>query len=261
MTVEKLDNAEVYVPATAETSSLPKTILLILAIIVAAGLVTDVTIHYFKRKKASILQKNTGLKPILDENSVVVPNGIYFDKTHTWAFMDQNGVVKVGIDDFLQHVTGPITRIKMKNQGKVVKKGEQILSIIQNGKQLNLYSPVSGTIIEQNKILDNDSSIINSSPYNDGWIYKIEPTNWHRENQLLFIAEKQKEHIKNEFSRLKNFLVHTLREDKVINAMMVLQDGGELRDGILTDMGPEVWEEFQTNFIDASRQLWFYEIF
>ena len=63
--------------------------------------------------------------------------------------MEQNGIVKVGIDDFLQHITGPITRIKMKNEGDKVKKGEQILSLIQNGKQLNIYAPVSGTIIRE----------------------------------------------------------------------------------------------------------------
>ncbi len=261
MTIEKLNNALVYLPAAADTRSLPIIILLSLAAIIVFGLAADFSIRYLRRRKVSMQNPDPGSKPILDENSVLVPNGIYYDKTHTWAFMDQNGVVKVGIDDFLQHVTGPITRIKMKNHGKVVKKGEQIFSIIQNGKQLNLYSPVSGTIIEQNKILDNNASIVNSSPYTDGWIYKIEPTNWHRENQLLFIAEKQKEFIKNEFSRLKDFLVLALREDKVLHAMVVLQDGGELRDGILTDKAPEVWEEFQNKFIDASRQLWFYEIF
>ena len=66
--------------------------------------------------------------------------------------MEQNGIVKVGIDDFLQHITGTITRIKMKNEGERVKKGDQILSIIQNGKQFNLYAPVSGIIREKNII-------------------------------------------------------------------------------------------------------------
>ena len=50
---------------------------------------------------------------------------------------------------FFSILTGPITRIKMKNAGEKVKKGEHILSIIQNGKQLNLYAPVSGTIIRE----------------------------------------------------------------------------------------------------------------
>ena len=200
-------------------------------------------------------------QPVLDENSLIVPAGLYFDKTHTWAFMEQNGIVKVGIDDFLQHITGTITRIKMKNQGEKVKKGEQILSIIQNGKQLNLYAPISGIIKEQNRKLETNSSIINSSPYNDGWIYKIEPTNWLRENQLLFMADKHKQFIKNEFSRLKDFLAVTLSGDTEKYARVILQDGGELRDGILSNLGPEVWEDFQTNFIDPSRQVWFYELF
>ena len=56
-------------------------------------------------------------------------------------------MVRIGIDDFIQHITGPLTKVKMKNPGEKVKKGEPILSIIQNGKLLNINSPVSGTII------------------------------------------------------------------------------------------------------------------
>ena len=104
----------------------------------------------------------SAIHPLLDQNSLKLPKGIYFDKTHTWAFLEANGIVKVGIDDFLQHITGKITRIKMKSPGKKVKKGEQILSIIQNGKQLNLYAPVSGTIVEQNMALESNSSSLNT---------------------------------------------------------------------------------------------------
>jgi glycine cleavage system H lipoate-binding protein len=234
--------------------------LLIIVAIIGTGLIVDAIVRYLRRKKASVQNTSSVSQSGLNENSLIVPAGLYFDKTHTWAFMEQNGIVKVGIDDFLQHITGTLTRIKMKNQGKKVKKGEQILSIVQNGKQLNLYAPISGIIIEQNKTLDTNSSIINSSPYTDGWIYKIEPTNWLRENQLLFMADKQKQYIKNEFSRLKDFLAVTLKADTEKYAQIILQDGGELRDGILSNLGPEVWEDFQTNFIDPSRQLWFYEL-
>jgi len=195
------------------------------------------------------------------ESGIKVPAGLYFDKTHTWAFMEKSGIVTVGIDDFLQHVTGPISRIKMKGEGHKVRKGEPILSIIQNGKTLNLYAPVSGTITEQNSRLEENSSLINQSPYGDGWVYKIEPTDWVNENQLLFMAEKQRQFLKKEFSRLKDFLAAALNGPEANLIPVVLQDGGEIKDGILSDMGPEVWEDFQTNFIDPSRQVWFYEIF
>ena len=93
----------------------------------------------------------------------------------------------------------------MKSPGKKVKKGEQILSIIQNGKQLNLYSPVSGTIVEQNEALDTNSSSLNSSPYNEGWVYRIEPSNWSRESQLLFMADKQREFINKGILKAEGF--------------------------------------------------------
>ena len=261
ITVDRLYNAEIYSGVTPEKSSLPKTALLILVSLILTGLIIDLSIRSLRRKRVAVQIAGSGSLPVLDENSLIVPKGLYFDKTHTWAFMEQNGIVKVGIDDFLQHITGPLNRVKMKKEGEMVKKGEQILSIIQNGKQLNLYSPVSGIIKEQNRTLDTNSSIINTSPYKDGWVYMIEPTNWHRENQLLFMADKHKLHIKNEFSRLKDFLAVTLNANTEKYGQVILQDGGELRDGILSNLGPEVWEDFQTNFIDPSRQLWFYEIF
>ena len=260
-TSDRLYNTRIYAGASTTEKSLLKLMMFITGAIILIGLIVSSVSRQRKRRKAGVKITGSSVHSILDENSLKLPKGIYFDKTHTWAFLEANGNVKVGIDDFLQHVTGKITRIKMKSPGKKVKKGEQILSIIQNGKQLNLYSPVSGTIIEQNEALDSNSSSLNSSPYNDGWIYRIEPSNWSRESQLLFMADKQREFIIKEFTRLKDFLMTALASDTGKYAQLILQDGGEISDGVLSEMGPEIWEDFQTKFIDPSRQLWFYEMF
>ena len=188
---DKLYNARLYAGASSGEKNLLKSLMFIIATVILIGLITNSVARQRKRKKAAVKLSGSAVHPVLDENSLTIPKGIYFDKTHTWAFLEANGMVKIGIDDFLQHITGKITRIKMKSPGKKVKKGEQILSIIQNGKQLNLYSPVSGTIVEQNEALDTNSSSLNYSPYNDGWVYRIEPSNWIRESQLLFMADKQ----------------------------------------------------------------------
>jgi glycine cleavage system H lipoate-binding protein/ABC-type phosphate transport system substrate-binding protein len=258
--VDKINTAWVYTPVAASGNSFPRIALIVLVSILMIGLIINLSIRIVRRSRAVAVSSGPGFHSVLTEKTIRVPKGLYFDKSHTWAFMDQDGVVKVGVDDFMQHVTGPITRIKMKGQDTKVKKGEAIMSIIQNGKQLNLYAPVSGRIIERNQNLDSDSTLINSSPYNEGWVYKIEPDNWNRESQLLFMAEKEKEHIKEDFARLRDFLAMVLNPDKVLYAMAVLQDGGELSDGVLCDFGPEIWDDFQTKFIDPSRQVWFYEI-
>jgi len=182
-----------------------------------------------------------------------VPKGLYFDKTHTWAFMEQDGNVRVGIDDFLQHITGKLTKIRMKEAGEKVRKGEAIVTIIRDGKQLNIYAPISGTILAQNESLMTDSAILNSSPFFKGWVYQIEPKNWLREVQFMFMGEKYTDWLRDEFVRLKDFIAASVRTDEMVYAHVILQDGGELTDNVLADMGPEVWEDFQTRFIDTSR--------
>lgn len=260
-TADKLFEAQVYQSATMNDRSIFKTILLILASLVLAGFVLDLIFRFVRKRKTAGKIPVPFIKPALDENSLIIPKGLYYDKTHTWAFMEQNGIVKVGVDDFLQHITGNLTRVILKNPGDKVNKGDKLMTIVQSGKQLDLYSPVSGVIKKQNENLLTNSSLINSSPYYDGWVYQIEPENWLRENQLLFMAEKHKQFIKNEFSRLKDFLAEALMADKEKYAQVILQDGGELRDNILSQFGPEVWEDFQLKYIDPSRQIWFYELF
>ena len=253
--------AEVSPLKAANGFSLLKAAMIIIGLIIVAGIIADAAFSTKGSSNRVINVVASESHSFPGESGIKVPSGLYFDKTHTWAFMEKNGVVTVGIDDFLQHITGPISRIRMKGVGKTVKKGETILSIIQDGKQLNLYAPVSGTIAEQNSLLDGNSSLINESPYGEGWVYKIEPTDWVNENQLLFMAERQRLFLKKEFSRLKDFLATSMNGPEGNLVPVILQDGGEIKDGILSEMGPEVWEDFQTNFIDPSRQVWFYEIF
>jgi len=182
--------------------------------------------------------------------TVAVPAGIMFGKSHTWAFMEKNGTLTLGIDDFLQHVTGTISRINLKSPGEKVRRGDRLATVIQRGKQLDIISPVSGTIISRNEKLTNDTGILHTSPYADGWIYGIEPENWLNESRLLLTASKYTAQIREEFGRIRDFLASFTGADEVRLAHVVLQDGGELRDGLLEEFGPEVWEEFQTRFMN-----------
>jgi len=226
-------------------------ILIVFASLIISGVVLNAVIHYYRNRKTSSATAISSMINGFDEKAVLVPYGLYYDKTHTWAFMEKDGMVAIGIDDFLQHVTGPITRIEMKNPGEKIKKGDQFFSIIQSGKQLNLYAPVSGTIKKLNEALFNDSSYLNSSPYTEGWVYMIEPSNWFGEIHLMDMSEKYRRWLGAEFSRLKDFMNAILRIDSVEYAHVVLQDGGALKDGLLSELGPEAWEDFQTNFLDT----------
>jgi len=259
--VDQLYEAKIYTSAKAEARSPLVVLLVLFAAALILAFTIDAAVGYRRRLKETSAITEGRSDRVFGESAVIIPQGIYYDKAHTWAFMEQDGMVKVGIDDFLQHITGAITRINMKKDGTRIKKGEHILSLIQNGKHLELYAPVSGTIREHNSVLETNSGIINSSPYNDGWVYRIEPTNWHRENQLLFYADKYRQYLSQEFTRLKDFLTEVLDSENKEYSHVVMQDGGEFREGVLSQMGPEIWEDFQTKYIDPSRQIWFYELF
>jgi glycine cleavage system H lipoate-binding protein/ABC-type phosphate transport system substrate-binding protein len=226
--------------------------------IIAAGaavviLLLVILIHGKSKKRAGLLSEDIAITSALNVNSIGAPAGLFFDKTHTWAFMEKDGMVKIGIDDFMQHITGALSQIRMKSPGEKVRKGEKILTIVREGKKLDLYSPVTGCIKNQNELLLSNPSLINSDPYFNGWVYQIEPSNWMRETRFMFMADKFQDWLEDEFTRLKDFLASSANSNLVVYEHIVLQDGGELTDNVLADMGPEIWEDFQTHFIDISK--------
>ncbi len=163
-------------PAADAASSLSWLLPVILSVV--AVLIILAFIVVFKGAKPEDTDETSIPVNAFNAKTIVSPKGLYYDKTHTWAFMEHDGNVRLGIDDFLLHVTGTITRITMKEPGEFVRRGEKIITLTKFGKQLSLYSPVSGTIKARNSRLDENSSLANKSPYAEGWVYLVEPKNW-----------------------------------------------------------------------------------
>lgn len=247
---EKESNLASFAPPVQPTEPEPGnpiwgwTLALVLGAIVVAGLV----IRAKRRSAGAIHSEDIAMSPALSENSITAPAGLYYDKTHTWAFMEKDGLIKIGVDDFIQHVTGPLTQLKMKTPGDTIRKGERILTLRRDGKQLEISSPVSGIIKAHNALLLSQPAQLNAAPYDLGWVYSIEPSNWYREVRFLFNAPRYREWLEDEFIRLKDFLAASANSNK-----LVLQDGGELADNFLAEMTPIVWEDFQVHFLDKSK--------
>jgi glycine cleavage system H lipoate-binding protein/ABC-type phosphate transport system substrate-binding protein len=229
-----------------------KIILMLVVVSILVGIILESVVLFRRYSKDSERKEIGPSGRVFREDGIHAPKGLFFDKTHTWAFMQSDGKVRIGLDDFMARLTGPLTGIRMKNPGEPVKKGEVILSIIQKGKQLNIKAPVSGVILENNQRLMHDASVINSDPYSGGWIYMIEPSNWLREIQLMFMADRFRSWLKGEFTRLKDFFAMAENNKELQFARVVYQEGGELKEGVLGDLDPEVWEDFQSHFIETT---------
>ena len=245
----------VVAPSKLPEKSSPITPYIVTLVVLALMFIAyfEVVLHRSKIRKSHLEKLSHPILKSFNINTVEIPKGIFFDKSHTWAFMEKEGVVRIGLDDFIQKLTGKLTRIILKDEGEKVIKGEPIFTLIQEGKKITINAPVSGTIKSYNQQLINNVSFLNSSPYNEGWVYLIEPQNWNREMEFLRIAEKYSEWIKSEYNRFKDFVAQSIAENQVNPAYTVLQDGGDVIEKALCCMGPEVWEDFQTNFIDNSK--------
>jgi glycine cleavage system H lipoate-binding protein len=251
--LDKIIGPAISLPAPSATYAFLKILLIILFVVALAGLLMDTVVRSIKGRKRAVAVGSELLLPVFDVNSVIVPKGVFFDKTHTWAYMKKDGKVKIGIDDFLQRITGKLTRIEMKNAGTRIKKGEPLLTIIRKGKKLNIMAPISGTITAQNEALVSNSSLINAAPYREGWVYEIDPANWLLEIQFFTMADNYKIWLKDEFLRLRDFLSTAAKAHSPDYALVTLQDGGALTENILADLGPEIWDDFQTKFIDTTK--------
>lgn len=249
--LDRINTDLIIVPAAETGYSTGGIILIVFAAFLILGIAFSIILRHAFNKKNKVSLPSVLQSKGFDLNAVKLPRGLFFDKTHTWAFMENDGNVKIGIDDFIQHIIGPITHIEMRKPGEKIKKGDLLLTINQSGKQLNMYAPVSGIIKSQNDLLNNMASCLNDAPYADGWVYRIEPAHWFREIQLMDMAERYERFLTTEFTRVKDFLASVLKADSPEYAHVVLQDGGQLTEGVLSGFGPEVWEDFQTGFLDS----------
>lgn len=102
-----------------------------------------------------------------------IPEELYYTKEHEWAQVDEN-IVTVGITEFAQEQLGEIVYVELPEEGQKVTQG-QTFGVIESVKAASdLYSPVSGTVIEINTGLNDNPSVLNDDSMNDGWLVRIE---------------------------------------------------------------------------------------
>ena len=202
-------------------------------------------------KQVNIKQRIHTALSNLSANILRIPQGLFYNKNHTWAHLEESGAARVGMNDFIQHITGEIKFNNLKEPGEIISKGDLLTEIDKDGKHLKVFSPISGKILNTNSMLYEYPENLNEDPYQKGWIYKIKPSNWVAETKSYYLAEEATNWSKKELERFKDFLSGgAMRKYSSEPSMVLLQDGGELRDNILSELPDEVWIDFQKEFLN-----------
>jgi len=113
-----------------------------------------------------------------------LPTDIKYTQEHEWVKLDDN-VAIIGITDYAQGELGDIVFVELPLTDEHFEKGESFGTVEAVKTVSDLYMPLSGKIIEVNEKLEDQPELINSDPYNDGWVIKIQLDSTEDINKLL----------------------------------------------------------------------------
>lgn len=138
---------------------------------------------------SSPLRELEGVKKIIYIMSKVI-EGIKYADSHEWVKVEGN-IGFIGISDYAQHSLGDIVYVDLPSEGDEISKGEEFGAVESVKAASDLYSPVSGTIIEINSALESEPELINQDAY-ENWIIKVELADPSELDSLLDAAAYEK---------------------------------------------------------------------
>jgi glycine cleavage system H protein len=126
-------------------------------------------------------------------NADSVPEGLHYTKEHEWVEMDDH-IATVGITAFAQESLGDITYVQLPKEGELINKDDPF-GVVESVKAVSdLYSPVTGRVVEVNEPLLKAPELINEDPYTDGWMIKVEVKTTDEVEELMS-SDAYKEYI------------------------------------------------------------------
>lgn len=119
----------------------------------------------------------------------MIPGELKYTSEHEWIRSDGQDVVSVGITHYAQESLGDIVFVTLPPVGESVAAGDSCGEVESTKSVSELYSPVTGEVIEVNEAVDANPELINSSPYGEGWLMKIRMSDPSQVDGLLSASE------------------------------------------------------------------------
>jgi glycine cleavage system H protein len=121
------------------------------------------------------------------------PTELKYASSHEWARLEDDGTVTVGISDHAQGALGDVVFVELPELGTVLAAGDEA-GVVESVKAASdIYAPVGGEVIEVNTALEDEPEMVNSEPYNEGWFFKLQPSDTDELEALLSAGEYQQQ--------------------------------------------------------------------
>ena len=120
-----------------------------------------------------------------------IPSGLFYTKSHEWA-KKEDGKVRVGLTDHAQHEITDVVHVELPKVGQKVKTGQPCAVVESVKSAFDIYSPISGTIVEINENLSSSPELVNSAPYDRGFFFVVESPSDSELKTMLSPADYEK---------------------------------------------------------------------
>jgi glycine cleavage system H lipoate-binding protein len=186
---------------------------------------------------------HTVIQPIEynDINGVSLPAGYYLHPGHTWIKIEEQGMVRIGIDDFASRLFGKFDTLSPLLIGEQLQQDKPAFTLLRGRHKVRFLSPVNGVVSEVNNSIVNDPGLINNSPYTDGWIMLLYCPTLKKDLKQLMFMDSGKGFMGKEVCRLYEFLE--------TETGLKAADGGELVSDIFGNLPGVPWETLLEKFI------------
>ena len=115
------------------------------------------------------------------------PSDLKFLASHEWIRLIDDNVVVVGISDHAQDQLGDVVFVELPGVGDSVVSGDEAAVVESVNAASEVYSPFTGEVVEVNEALEGNPELVNSSPYEDGWFFKLKVSDENLENIHSFM--------------------------------------------------------------------------
>jgi len=174
-----------------------------------------------------------------------IPGGVFIAKNHTWVSMNQEGIAKVGLDDFAKKLIGKIDAIELPNLGMNVKAGQPLYSVKQGNRSISFLAPISGKVSQINTILERNLSALNVTPYERNWVCALDAENLDLEIKELTIGKSAVSFYQEDIERFNSIMKDILQPEKSKGEYV---EEGQLYIGQLEKLNDVNWEKVVSEF-------------
>ena len=126
-----------------------------------------------------------------------VPNELSYTKSHEWVRADEEGIATIGITDHAQEMLGDLVFVELPEVGAALGIGSECAVVESVKAASDVFSPVSGEVVEVNELLADAPETINQDAYEEGWIFRVRLSN-PSELDALMDADSYAEHAESE---------------------------------------------------------------